>query len=101
MNTLSKDTILALKSVCFSTKRNTILDDVTCTAQSGDILAIMGPSGAGKTTLLNVISGRQKLTSGEITLSGVQFGKQLRRRLGFVLQSDVLFSNLTLWETLY
>ncbi|WAR01365.1 AB22G-like protein [Mya arenaria] len=56
---------------------------------------------AGKTTLLNVISGRQKLTSGEITLSGVQFGKQLRRRLGFVLQSDVLFSNLTLWETLY
>ncbi|XP_052799745.1 uncharacterized protein LOC128231237 isoform X4 [Mya arenaria] len=101
MNTLSKDAILALSSVCFSTKTNTILDDVTCTARSGAILAIMGPSGAGKTTLLNVISGRQKLTSGEITLSGVQFGKQLRRRLGFVLQSDVLFSNLTLWETLY
>ncbi|WAR01369.1 AB14G-like protein, partial [Mya arenaria] len=45
--------------------------------------------------------GRQQLTSGEITLSGLQFGKQLRRRLGFVLQHDVFFSNLTLWETLY
>ncbi|WAR01370.1 AB14G-like protein [Mya arenaria] len=56
---------------------------------------------AGKTTLLNGISGWQKLPSGEITLSGVQFGKQLRCRLGFVLQNDVFFSNLTLWETLY
>ena len=30
-----------------------------------------------------------------------QLYKQLRRRLGFVLQDDALFLNFTLWETLY
>ncbi|XP_052797603.1 uncharacterized protein LOC128229820 [Mya arenaria] len=101
MHTVSKDTVLSVKGVSFAIKTNEILRDISFTSCSGDLLAVMGPSGSGKTTLLNVVAGRQQLTSGEITLSGLQFGKQLRRRLGFVLQHDVFFSNLTLWETLY
>ena len=58
-------------------------------------------SGSGKTTLLNAISGRIPLTSGSVTVNQKQFNKQHRRRIGFVLQSDVFLSNLTLWETLY
>ena len=65
------------------------------------LLRINNYVGSGKTTLMNVIAGRQAFTSGKITLNGAPFGKQLRRRLGFVLQNDVFFSNLTLWETLY
>lgn len=57
--------------------------------------------GSGKTTVLNTISGRQACCSGHVTLNQQRFGKQLRRRLGFVQQQDVFLSNLTLWETLY
>ena len=58
-------------------------------------------TGSGKTTLLNTISGRQSAASGQVTLNQRRFNKQLRRRLGFVLQQDLFLSNLTLWETLY
>ena len=57
-------------------------------------------SGSGKTTLLNAVSGRQHFESGTVTLNGAKFDKRLRRRLAFVQQEDVFFSQLTLKETL-
>ncbi|XP_060075884.1 uncharacterized protein LOC132555552 [Ylistrum balloti] len=78
-----------------------VLKHVSGVATRGNILAVMGPSGSGKTTLLNALAGRVHVTSGKITLDGSSFGKQQRRRLGYVLQDDVFLSNLTLWETLY
>ncbi|XP_045173292.2 uncharacterized protein LOC123534894 [Mercenaria mercenaria] len=101
MKTVALDTVLCINGVSVAAKTTHILNNVTFASCSGDFLAVMGPSGAGKTTLLNAIAGRQPLSTGEITLSGKNFDKQLRRRLGFVLQEDVFFSRLTLWETLY
>ncbi|XP_045171648.2 uncharacterized protein LOC123533818 isoform X2 [Mercenaria mercenaria] len=101
MKTVALDTVLCINDVSVVAKTSQILSNITFSSCSGDFLAIMGPSGAGKTTLLNAIAGRQPLSSGEITLSEKNFDKQLRRRLGFVLQQDVFFSRLTLWETLY
>jgi ABC-type branched-subunit amino acid transport system ATPase component len=48
------------------------VDDVTFSAHSGEVLGVMGPNGAGKTTLFNVISGVQRPTAGEVTLSGTR-----------------------------
>ncbi|XP_052231047.1 uncharacterized protein LOC127844677 [Dreissena polymorpha] len=101
MKTVSADQVLSVISSSVNLKGCYILKDVSFAACSGDLLAVMGESGSGKTTLMNVIAGRQTLTSGKITLDGAPFGKQLRRRLGYVLQNDIFFSNLTLWETLY
>ena len=57
--------------------------------------------GSGKSTLLNIITGRRKCDSGSITVDGKPIDRQLRRWFGYVLQNDVFFTNLTLWQTLY
>jgi branched-chain amino acid transport system ATP-binding protein len=45
------------------------LRDVTFTAQTGVITAVLGANGAGKTTLLRTISGLERPTSGSITVT--------------------------------
>ena len=97
----STESMLNVTDINVKIKETNILRNIKFTAKSGNILAILGPTGAGKTTLLKVIAGRQSYSSGQVTLNAIPFNKQLRRRLGFVLQQDVFFSNLTLWETLY
>lgn len=83
-----------------TTPKDFILQDITGYARAGQVLGIMGPSGSGKTTLLSTLSGRGKLASGCITINGDPLSKQLRRKICYVLQQDVFFSDLTVRQTL-
>lgn len=71
-----------------------ILFKVSGVMRPGEMLALMGPSGSGKTSLLSIISGRAPravTTSGKITSNGEKFTKAAKRRVGFVLQDDLLY----------
>lgn len=46
------------------------LDDISFTANGGEVLALMGENGAGKSTLLKVLSGLMKPASGQIIFDG-------------------------------
>jgi putative ABC transport system ATP-binding protein len=47
------------------------LDGVNRKVESGDFLAVLGPSGSGKPTLLNLIGALDKPTEGKLLLEGV------------------------------
>lgn len=82
------------------------LENVNFDIEKGEFVVIVGPSGAGKTTILNLIGGMDTITSGSITVDGVDISaynqKQLttyrRNDIGFVFQFYNLVSNLTALE---
>ncbi|KAG8100869.1 hypothetical protein GUJ93_ZPchr0013g37792 [Zizania palustris] len=78
-----------------------ILSGISGSASPGEVLALMGPSGSGKTTLLTILGGRVAgALEGCVSYNDEPFSKSLKRRIGFVTQDDVLFSHLTVRETL-
>jgi len=67
----------------------------------GRITGFIGPSGAGKTTLIRSIVGRQKLTSGSITVFGLPAGSpQLREQLSYMTQESSVYTDLSARENL-
>ncbi|MFT4975830.1 MAG: ABC-type multidrug transport system ATPase subunit, partial [Myxococcota bacterium] len=82
----------------------TLLDDVSFTLFSGEVVALVGPSGAGKTTLLNAISGVAPADSGEVLLDQQGFHALLeadRSLVGSVPQDDLVSPELTVEESLH
>lgn len=76
----------------FSYGKNTlVLDDVSLSAEPGDIVAILGPNGAGKTTFLRCAMGFLKWTRGASRLDGRDIAelspRELWRSIAYVPQA--------------
>ena len=76
-----------------------MLHDISFTAKPGQTTAIIGSTGSGKSTLVNLIPRFYDVTSGDITLDGVDIREvkqqELREKLGYVPQKGVMFSGDT------
>ncbi|NUR88082.1 MAG: ABC transporter ATP-binding protein [Nonomuraea sp.] len=72
-----------------------LIENLSLTVEPGQTVAIVGPTGAGKTTLVNLIMRFYEVTSGRITLDGVDIAEmsreELRAGMGMVLQDTWLF----------
>ncbi|MBR4308128.1 MAG: ATP-binding cassette domain-containing protein [Oscillospiraceae bacterium] len=69
----------------------------------GELIAIIGGSGAGKSTILNCMCGYLKPTQGDVFINGVNLYQNfdsLKKLVGYVPQSDIVYDNLTLHDML-
>ncbi|NNC83050.1 MAG: ATP-binding cassette domain-containing protein [Flavobacteriales bacterium] len=72
--------------------------------ESGRMIGIMGGSGSGKSTLLNVLNGRYRPSTGNVTLNGYDIHndkEQVKGQIGYVAQDDLLIEELTVFQNLY
>ena len=74
-----------------------VLDGVSFDVPTGTTVAIVGRSGSGKTTLLRALAGLVPIEEGAVLYDGVELStvnhRELRRRVGFVLQDCFLFDD--------
>ena len=78
------------------------VNDVSLSAEQGELLVLVGPSGSGKTTILRIIAGLEELTSGEVWLGG-QPVNELRpqeRNVAMVFQDGALYPHRSVRDNL-
>ena len=91
---------------CSKKYNKMILKNLEGDFKAGTSTAILGPSGSGKTTFLNFIASRMRSPNlgveGELFINGqkVKSIKEMKHRFSYVMQEDILFSDLTVHETL-
>ena len=89
---------IEFKNVCFSYSDNSpeVLKNINLKIKKGEKLALVGESGGGKTIICHLIPNFYKVSSGEITLDGININditfSSLRKNIGIVQQDVFLFS---------
>lgn len=82
------------------------LDDISFTANGGEVLALMGENGAGKSTLLKVLNGDYQQTSGEYLVNGEPCHFNSPREavaagIGVIYQERQIMLELTVGENIF
>lgn len=81
-----------------------IIKDLSFSINQGEFITILGASGSGKTTTLKMINGLEKPNGGQISVLGQDLSQSnlvnLRRQIGYVVQSIGLFPHMTVGENI-
>jgi ATP-binding cassette subfamily B protein len=90
--------VVEFHHVCFRypDAEEDVLHDISFIACPGEVTAFIGTTGSGKSTIVNLIPRFYDVTSGAITIDGVDIRDvpqhELRAKIGYVPQKSVLFS---------
>jgi polar amino acid transport system ATP-binding protein len=82
------------------------LNQIHETVEKGEVVVVCGPSGSGKSTLIRTVNRLEPITSGRITVNGVDIHakgtnvNRLRSEIGFVFQHFNLFPHLSVLRNL-
>jgi len=90
------NSVISIENVKKSLGNREILKGISFTVEKGDIFGYLGPNGAGKTTTIRILLGLFQADSGKMDILGQDINlSQIRRKIGFVLDLDGLYENMT------
>lgn len=93
--------IVMMKDIYKSFGKVEVLKGISLNVAKGGVVCIIGPSGSGKSTLLRCINALVPVTSGTITVKGIEVNDphlnklELRKTVGMVFQQYNLFPHKT------
>lgn len=91
--------MLEFRGVSKTYNGTTAVERLDLSISAGDVVVLLGPSGCGKTTILRMVAGLVSPTGGEIIVDALPLTtrtvRDVRRKLGYVIQEGGLFPHLT------
>ena len=92
---------IVLKQIHHHFGNKPVLTDIDLSVPYGSIYGILGPSGCGKTTTVKIMAGILEAASGSVYVLGESMPQlKLMNRIGYMAQSDALYTLLTAGENL-
>ncbi len=92
---------IRIKDLRKNLQNREILKGISFDVKTGDIFGYLGPNGAGKTTTIRILLGLFKADSGELEILSRDINdSETRRKIGFVLDEDGLYDNMTAEENI-
>jgi lipopolysaccharide export system ATP-binding protein len=96
---------LVVENLRKSYKTRTVVQDISLSIKSGEVVGLLGPNGAGKTTSFYMIVGLVALDEGRILLDGKDLSRMpihMRARMGlsYLPQEPSIFRKLTVSENI-
>ena len=82
----------------------TAVDDLSFTANKGQVLGFLGPNGAGKSTTMKMITGFLEPTSGDIRVCGVDIAEDpigVKQKIGYLPEGAPSYGEMEVGEFLY
>lgn len=93
--------MLKIRQVSQAFKDNIVLDEVTFTAEKGEIIGLVAPNGTGKTTLLNIIMNFLRPDKGSVSIddtidySSKKKEIKMHQHISFLPELEHLYGELT------
>jgi sulfate transport system ATP-binding protein len=93
---------IVVRDLCKSFGDVPVVSSVSFTVESGELVALLGPSGGGKSTVLRMIAGLTVPDSGAVLLHGADAtrARVQDRAVGFVFQHYALFRHMTVRDNI-
>ena len=90
--------VVEVKNLTKCYGKTTVVDNISFSADSGEILGFLGPNGAGKSTTMNIITGYISSTSGTVTVDGYDIlsnPRKVKSLIGYLPEIPPLYVDMT------
>lgn len=87
--TVHRPPVLAIRNLALSYSSKPVLDNLSLTAERGEIIGIAGENGAGKSTFCRALCGLMKEASGSFHWNGKPLRPKERMKLSYMVLQDV------------
>ncbi|MFC0015572.1 MULTISPECIES: ABC transporter ATP-binding protein [Allobacillus] len=88
--------MIEVKDIVKRFGRKTVLDQVSFTAEKGQITCLIGVNGMGKTTIMNAIMKLTPLQAGEILVDGEKVKKDTFEKIVFIPDATIMLPHFTI-----
>ena len=81
----------------------TAVDNVSFEIGQGEIVGLLGHNGAGKTTIMKMMTGYLEPTQGNITVDGLEIGKdrrKIQKKIGYLPENCPVYPEMTVLDYL-